>query len=598
MYFNDLDADMTGLTATGSGQKRPGSSVDGGGTGFLIGGWTIEPSLTRISRNGSSTRVEPKVMAVLEYLARRPGQAVGREELEQAVWAGTVVGYDALTGAIQKLRKAFNDDPRQPRIIETLSKKGYRLIAAVEVLPAPAETAAAAPAQADAATTDPAMVATTGRARPAGRRAMAVLVLVGILLAAGGLFYWYSPHVPLMPEIASEASGNTIAVLPFGNLSREPGQDYFADGMTDELITGLSKHHGLLVIARDSAFLYRDRSMDTAAIARKLNVRYLLTGSVYRDGQQVRINAQLVDSRTGSLLWAESYDGSLKNIFELQDRITGRIVTELTAKLVTGGDGASIRQTTSTEAYDSYLMGKEHFYLYHNREENHKARALFESAIRFDPAFAMAFAMLAWTHVFDVMNGWSDDRPASLDKAIALATQALSLNQRLPLAYFVRGLSYRETGDYVKALVEAEKAIEYDPSYANAHVLLASLLYFAGRPQEGLEKILKAMEINPHHPYNYTFHLGQAYFILHRYREAIDTLHQALDSNPASERIHVWLAAALARAGDMDEARWEASQVRVLNPEFSLHRMAQSLPFSDPGDLQHVIESLRRAGLS
>jgi tetratricopeptide (TPR) repeat protein len=164
-------------------------------------------------------------------------------------------------------------------------------------------------------------------------------------------------------------------------------------------------------------------------------------------------------------------------------------------------------------------------------------RDLFEASIRYDPAFAMAHAMLAWTHVLDVMNGWSDDRQASLQQALDLATRALTLDEQLPLAYWVRGLTYRETGDYVKALVEAEQAIEYKPSYANAHVLLASLLYFAGRPEEGLKRILKAIEINPHHPFNYTFPLGQAYFTLHRYRDAIAALRKALESNPGSERI-------------------------------------------------------------
>ena len=561
---------MTELTA---GIRDPARVRDGAAARYRIDGWTVEPALTQISRDGDVTRLEPKVMAVLEYLAERPGQPVSREALEAAVWAGTIVSYDALTGAVQKLRRAFNDDPRRPRIIETLSKKGYRLVAAVEKLDAPADAATTAPLPV------PSGHETPGIARP---WIMAMLVSV-LLLAGGGVVYWYSPHEPAAPVTAHKAAGNTIAVLPFDNLSHEPGQDYFADGMTDELTTGLARHPELLVIARDSAFLYRDRNLDTATIARNLHVRYLLTGSVYRDGQQVRINARLVDSRTGSLLWADSYDGSLENIFVLQDRITGRIVSELTAKLVTGGDRAGLRQTSSTEAYDNFLMGREHFYLYNNRDENQQARALFETSIRYDPAFAMAYAMLAWTHVFDVMNGWSDDRQASLDKALALATRALALDRELPLAYFVRGVAYRETGEYVKAMVEAEKAIAYDPNYANAHVLLASLLYFAGRPEEGLERMLKAMKINPHHPYNYTFHLGQAYFILHRYREAVDTLRQALDSNPASERIHVWLAAALAR---------------VLNPEFSLQRMEASLPFSDPADRQHVIESLRMAGLT
>jgi len=582
--MTDLRAGLDGKTGP---QHTAGPAAGDITGGFRIGDWTVEPALTQISRDGNTTRLEPRVMAVLEYLAQRPGKLVSREELEQAVWAGTIVGYDALTGAVQKLRKAFNDDPRRPRMIETLSKKGYRLVAPVVPLPAPPQATAIAP---------PAVTSTPRKPvvwRPAG-----VIILLSLLLVAGGITYRYVSQERGPPGATDTAAANTIAVLPFDNLSREPDQEYFADGMTDELITGLARHPELLVIARDSTFLYRGKALDTAAIAQQLNVRYLLTGSVYRDGQQVRIHAQLADSRNGSLLWAESYDGSLEHIFELQGRITGRIVAALTAKIETGHDTAMPRQTGSTEAYDSYLMGKKHFYLYLNREENRKARELFEASIHYDPEFASAYAMLAWTHVFDVMNGWSDDRQASLQRALELATRALSLEPQLPVAYWVRGLAYRETGDYVKALVEAEKAIEYDPNYANAHILLATLLYFAGRPEEGLERILKAMEINPHHPFNYTFHLGQAYFILHRYRESVDTLRKALESNPASERIHVWLAAALARAGALDDARWEATQVRVLNPEFSLQRMEQSLPFSNPADRQHVIDSLRMAGLS
>jgi len=582
---------MTDLTANArheNGSQSPVvDAVEDGSRVFRLDGWTVEPALMLISRNGSTARLEPKVMAVLEYLAQRPGQLVSREELEEAIWTGTIVSYDALTGAIQKLRKAFNDDPRRPRIIETLSKKGYRLIAPVE-----------SPVTPLAATTTVTPVDPVPNGKPRSRRPMALAMLLSLLLAATSMIYWYASHERKDSTDITTPSSNTIAVLPFDNLSREPGQNYFTDGMTDELITGLAKHPELLVIARDSIFMYRDSEMDTATIAQRLNVRYLVEGSVFRDGQRVRINAQLIDSRNGSLLWADSYDGSLDNIFELQGKITGRIVAALKAKIVTGTDGAHTRQTSSNQAYDSFLMGRQHFYLYHNREENHKARELFEASLRYDPEFAMAYAMLAWTHVFEVMNGWSDDRQESLQQALQLAGQALGYDTELSLAYWVRGLAYRESGDYSKALVEAEQALHYDPNYANAHILLASLLYFAGRPEEGLEKILKAMAINPHHPFNYTFHLGQAYFTLHRYEEAIDAFRKGIESNPGSERIHVWLAAALARAGAMDDAHWEVTQIRILNPEFSLQRMEQSLPFSNPSDRQHVIESLRMAGLS
>jgi adenylate cyclase len=196
------------------------------------------------------------------------------------------------------------------------------------------------------------------------------------------------------------------------------------------------------------------------------------------------------------------------------------------------------------------------------------------------------------------MNGWSEDRSQALMQAEQAADRAIALDTRLPVAHFVRGLVYRERGEYDDALAEAGQAVVLDPNYANAHVLLATLLYYTGRPQEGLEMIRKAMQLNPHHPYNYPFHLGQAYFILQRYPDACTAFEQGLQSNPSSERLHVWLAAAYALAGRSDDASWEAEQVLTLNPEFSLQRMQQSFPFRDPADLSRFLEGLRIAGFT
>ncbi len=206
--------------------------------------------------------------------------------------------------------------------------------------------------------------------------------------------------------------------------------------------------------------------------------------------------------------------------------------------------------------------------------------------------------MLAWTFAFEAMNGWSEAREDSLAHAHALATRCHLIDKELPVAYFVMGLVYRERGEYMKALVEAEKAIAIDSSYANAHVLLATLLYYAGRPQEGLERIKEAMKINPHHPYNYPFHLGQAYFILGRYQDAIEALEPGLGTNPSSERMRVWLAAAYAQDGREADAKWEAEQVLALNPDFSLQRIRQAFPFKEPADTERFLDGLRKAGIT
>jgi len=559
----------------GTGERRP----------FRIEGWRVDPACGYITRDGKDIHLEPRVMDVLIYLVERAGKVVSREDLQASVWAGRVVSYDALTGAMQKLRKALGDDPRHPRIIETLSKKGYRLIATV--------------ASADEVARDnsSAAAAVPGDRGHAAMARGAALVLVALALIAVVVFFVLRSWRPAEELPNNAAATVSIAVLPFDNLGGLPEQEYFADGMTDDLITELAKDPGLLVIARDSAFLYKGQSRDVRRVAENLNVRYILSGSVRRVGDRLRLNVQLTDTATDSHLWAEHYDGRLSNVFALQDEIVGRIVSALASRIGPGAQVSRKRQkTVSPKAYDYFLLGRNSFFRYASKDENLKARELYAKAIELDPGFATAYAMLAWTYAFEAMNGWSASREESLTAAYRYATRALELDKGLPVAYFVTGLVHREKGEYRQALEEAEKAIALDPNYANAHVLLATLLYYTGQPRAGLEKIKKAMQLNPHHPYNYPFHLGQAYFILGQYQEAIDAFMKGLASNPSSERLRVWLAASYARAGREDDARWEAEQVLAQNPGFSLDRIKQAFPFKDPADLERFLGALRIAG--
>jgi TolB-like protein/DNA-binding winged helix-turn-helix (wHTH) protein/Tfp pilus assembly protein PilF len=560
-------------------QHPPGGHGNGSFERFRIAEWTVDPASNQLARGEQAVRLEPKVMEVLVYLASRPGEVVTREELEATVWAGTIVGYDSVTSAIQKLRKAFDDDPKQPRIVETLSKRGYRLVATVSPLDERSRDT-----QVDAAVSVPSQ----NQWLPTTLPTLLVLIMVAI-----GVLWWANPWETADDTVLEESSPKSIAVLPFENLGNDPEQEYFADGITDDLITELAKYPNLLVIARDSTFLYKNRLAD------KLNVRFILRGSVRREGEQVRVNVQLIEAATESHIWAERYEGRMSSVFEFQDNIARKVGSALVVKVSTGKQqDFGIPLTNNPQAYDNFLYGRQHFYLFANKSENEKAREFFQKAIEFDPDFAMAYAMLAWTHAFEAMNGWSDARESSLQRSQDLATKAITLQEGIPIAHFVSGLAHREMGEHVEALTEAQKAIEYDPNYANGYVLLATLLYYTGRPQEGLERIQKAMLINPHHPYNYTFHLGQAYFILRRYDEAIAAFQQGLATNPAAERLHVWLAAAYAQYGEIDEAEWEADQVLTLNPEFSIQRLQQAFPFRDPADREHFLGGLRKAGLS
>jgi adenylate cyclase len=279
-------------------------------------------------------------------------------------------------------------------------------------------------------------------------------------------------------------------------------------------------------------------------------------------------------------------------------------VARAVASSLAVGTQANAEQTTTygrtgdPQAYDSFLMGRQYFYLYASRDENLKAREFFESAIKYDPDYALAYAMLGWTYTYEAINGWSDDRVGLLNRGLDMAQKANALDTTLPVAYFVSGFAYRGLGEYMKALVEAEKAIEYDPNYANAHLLLATLLYYAGRPEEGLKRVEQAMLINPHHPFNYTYHQGQALYILGRYDEAVSALEKAIASNPGAERVHVWLAAAYAQAGAIEDAQWEVDQIITMDPEFSMERIEKVFPFKDPADRERFIEGLLKAGLS
>lgn len=524
-------------------------------------------------------------MALLVFLCQNAGQVVTREEIEAKVWQNRVVSYDVVTNAIVKIRKALEDDPKHPRIIETLSKKGYRMLAPVSCIDSANDANF---------TSVPDKSGRRGKLKPRKYYLLFLSIALSGIVAVTLVFNLVNTPEKNTQRYASK----TIVVLPFTNLTSYKDNEYVVDGITDDLITRLAMTQQLRVISRDSSFYYKTGVNDLKRIAVLLNVRYVIHGGVFREGDSLRINAKLIDTETSEHLLTQQFDGGIDDIFRFEDSIVRGVLEKLAIKGSVGDrQDLGTPQTKSPFAYEHFLKGRYLFYKYLSKDENRKARVLFEKSIADDPRFALAYAMLSWTYVFDVMNGWSANQEQSLQTAIDYAQQAIKLEPALPVAYFVSGLAYRQRGEYVKAMVEVEKAIEYDPNYANAHVLYATLLYYAGRPEEGLERIEDAIKLNPHHPYNYTFHLGQAYYVLGRYKDAITTFKKGLESNPASERLHVWLAAAYAQQGAALEAEWESQTVLSLNPEFSVERMRKAFPFKDTDDREHFIQGLVKAGL-
>ena len=333
----------------------------------------------------------------------------------------------------------------------------------------------------------------------------------------------------------------SLIVLPFVNMSKDPEQEYFSDGLTETLTGDLSKISSLFVIARNSAFTYKGKAVKVQDVGREMGVRYVLEGSVLKAGDQVRITAQLIDASSGYHLWTQRYDRPLKDILRLHDEIVQKIVTTLKLQLTLQEQGYIVRKhTDNLEAYDTFLQGIE----FHNRftkEGNIRARQMFEKAVALDPQYAEAYAWLGWTYLLEWINSWSVD-PQTLERALALAQQALTLDDSLPVAHSRLGMVYAQQKQYEQALAEGERAIALDPNHADSYAFQGEVLRFAGRAEDALRMLAQAMRLNPRSPPLYLFFLGLAYNRTGRYTEAVATLKEVISRSPNQLAAHLFLA--------------------------------------------------------
>jgi len=526
------------------------------------------------------------VISVLVCLAQQHGQVVTREQLEETVWAGMIVGYDSLASTIIKLRKAFGDDSKNPQIIETVPKKGYRLIAEVSPVTGHIETAAED-------ITD--LIIEEEKSHLRSRLVGLALI---ILIVVPVLWIWLKA-TDVNTVIAPEPNDRpVIAVLPFKNLSNDLEQQYFSDGITADLITDLSKLSGLSVIARNSAFTYKNLDVDIRKIGTELGVSYVIEGSIRKAGNQVRISARLIDAASNLNIWAERFDGTLDNIFAFQDEVTSKIINSLEIRL-TDKERTRLSQkySNSIEAYDEFLRGWQNLWL-SNREGSLLARDHFLKAIELDNNFARAYANLALTYVYDYLHGWTDEADDAITQAHISADRAIALDPELPQVHWVKGFAYIFTRNYKAALRSAEKSIELDPNFADGYGLLATTLNYAGKPKEAIPVMQKAMRLNPKYPYIYNVIYGEILFNAHDYDGAIENFTLALDGNPTIEESRMWLAAALAHNGQVDDAEWQLEQIRVGGTDLSLKRIESVIPLQDPEQRKHLIDGLYKAGLT
>jgi TolB-like protein/DNA-binding winged helix-turn-helix (wHTH) protein/Flp pilus assembly protein TadD/rhodanese-related sulfurtransferase len=559
---------------------------------FILAGWRVEPSLMRISDAEQTVRLEPMAMEVLVYLARSPGAVVSRSELEATVWAGKVVGHDAVSNAIIKLRKALGDKARNPHIIETIPKTGYRLIAEV-ILDSD-----------EAAPDDPA----PGQ-RPRYRWTVSLALGVIAVLAIGIALLWlpriveYEPVSPgemafPLPEIPS------IAVLPFTSLSTDSDLEYFTDGMTDDLITDLSKVSGLFVIARNSVFAYKGKAVNARQVAQELGVRYVMEGSVRRVDNQVRINAQLIDATTGGHDWAERYDGSLDDIFSMQDRITKEIVSALAITL-TGYEKEHLEQveTTNPEAYDAFLRGWVR-YRQGGPEDLTRALSHFEQAIELDPGYARAHTALAASYWSIAWNGWW--RNLDLIPSLAMERTRLALKKALAKPSALAHQVASEKAAHLlrkpdEALAQAKRAIALDSNDPAGHLAMSTALLKADRPAEAVESVRRAMRLDPHYPASYLTRLGQAQFAMGEYQPAAASLETAARLNPDDDWTYVYLTATYGQLGRTQEAKESLRNANVLRAKAGWGALTVLTTldryFKWIGDPNPLREGLRKAGV-
>ncbi|QND58849.1 adenylate/guanylate cyclase domain-containing protein [Mesorhizobium huakuii] len=389
----------------------------------------------------------------------------------------------------------------------------------------------------------------------------------------------------------------SIAVLPFANMSGDAEQDYFADGISEDIITALSKLSQLFVIARNSSFTFKGQNVHVQEVGTKLGVRHVLEGSVRKSGNRVRITAQLIDAISGGHLWAERFDRDLTDIFAVQDDVTQQIVGALALNLT---DGARLRlapeHSRNTEAYDCFLRGRE---LWHRltQDTNTAARDLLQRATELDPNFASAYAFLALTHGVDYLNRWGASPPESMVQAEEAATRAVTLDDSDPWAHWALAIARLYTRRHDEALDEVERALVLNPNFAEAHVCRGETLYYSGRAEEALESFARGKTLNPYFPDVLLHFQALALFQLGRYDEAVDLLRQRLARNAVTDVSRALLAASYGHLGRLEEARAAWQELLRVNPNYSLEYRRKVLPYKNPADFERMVDGLRKAGV-
>jgi adenylate cyclase len=392
----------------------------------------------------------------------------------------------------------------------------------------------------------------------------------------------------------------SIAVLPFVNMSRDPDQEYFADGISENIISALSHIPQMFVIARNSTFTYKGKPVKVQQVSEELGVQFVLEGSVQKSGDQIRVTAQLIDATTGHHLWAERYDRELKDIFLLQDEITLKILTALQVKLTEGEQARLWGTTDNLEAWGNVIKGSTLFERF-TKQSNSRAQQFFERAAELDPNWDIAWTMLAWTHWAEASIGWSESPAESIRQAIEFAKKATAINNTLPEVHSLWSNIYLAQGEYDNAISAGEKAIALGPNNALCHILLSHTMTSAGRFEEAIELAEKAMRLSPYSSAWYLMMIDDAYRMSGRYEEALAIGKQHLDRCLKGEcepfMAHMGLVATYVGLGRVEAARSHVTELLKIMPDLSVDKARKMFSFKDPAHVECSLDALRQAGL-
>jgi TolB-like protein/DNA-binding winged helix-turn-helix (wHTH) protein len=556
---------------------------------FHVADWYVDIDANRIHCDEQAIKLESKVMSLLIYLAKNQGNVVSREQLEAEVWTDRVISYDALTSCITRLRKVLGDDSRNPHFIETVPKKGYRLIAPVRwgnttSTPTPTPT--------------PTPNNNLSKNTSISKYSLAIIFIVALLLLLSIAGIVFTASKPTVIDSNAELTNTpSIVVLPFDNLSSTPGQAYFSDGITADISIALAKLSGLQVISPPSVLNENSRDNDAYNSDTEQPARYLLSGSVQRAANKLRVNVMLIDNHSHQHLWAESYDREITDVFDVQDDITAKIVTTLSIKLTEEEKKrVAQRYTNSIEAYDQFLRGQA-AYIHHTNTEIILAREHLQQAIQLDPNFARAYSTLALTYVDEYRYQWFNSTEESLFKTLALAKKAISIDERLPQAYWALAYAQLHLHRYQQAIDAIKQALSVKPDYADGYAILALTHIYQSDAEQGIKMIRLAMRLNSNYPAQYLSVLGQGYYYLGEYKNAEDTLRSAIDKNFNLLTAHIMLTASLSKLGMQEEASWSAGQLLTLSPGFTVNDTGRIFPLKDINIQEDVIAQLSMAGI-